>query len=250
MATIHQLPDELLNWIFCHATAVPQLCWPYTEPRHESPTIAAKVMLFENLATHAKDAIRARIYRDQAYATGATLALVSRRFHRLAISHLYAELHVGCDRVSWTVHIRAQLPIKTLQLHRSLAHNPALRRLCRRLVLYFSTEKPDVVGVPTDLVTWLTSVRSLVTNGIRATGPGWMLLRRAICHMVNLEQLSVKPLIEGIVDEAFEFDKTYRDGVELPWVVDAVNGFTKLQTLELVGVGSGDEVLKVSEWHV
>lgn len=80
MATITQLPDELLIWIFGAASAIPSSYGPYPQSRHESRAMTVAVARIANLGHHAMDAMRAHIRCNEAYATAAALPLVSRLF--------------------------------------------------------------------------------------------------------------------------------------------------------------------------
>lgn len=198
------------------------------------------------------------------------LARICWRFYSLTLPFLYAELHVDCRLLpissSEDKPVQFTLPVATRKLHQSVAHNPGLRPLCRRLVLHFSIRYPEVVGATTDLVTWFTAVRTLETHGLRPAEVADPLLHQAVHHMRSLEKLVFKPLFAGVVDELSEFvrvgfwgphiiDTLLPDyasirrmlgtGLELQLITDIAGGLKRLRTLELAGVGFGDSKLKV-----
>lgn len=243
MATINDLPNELLILIVGAATAVPHSYWPYNKPHHEHPAMAKALAYIPHSSQHTIDAVRASVYRNECYITAAALARVNRRFHRLAMPHLYAELHVSCAKVH---SLSSPNPDKTWRLHRSCKHNPALGLLCRRLALYFDDDFPERFDLAWNFVTWCKAAHTLEINGLRKRNGVGASLAFLVYHMPSLEQLIFRPLFGGIVDDNLQFDAGYRGGIELTVVMNAVSQLSKLHTLEVVGAGWMEDGLKVS----
>ena len=214
---ILRLPNELLSDIVTTAAA-----WPDNIDGAEFPKI---------------------------YASRWSLTLACRRFHRLATPLLYSRIALT---LRWTINPPLSqssdyMPIieervNELQnqhgghgvvcLHRTLAANPALRRLCRDLNLDLSDtnwQHPSFLECATDFVTWLTEVKSLRIHdgfGRARTSPVMGLLAKAARHMTALEKLTYTahyhPGMRGELPREFEMQ-------------EVIAGFPRLRELNLAG---------------
>lgn len=118
-----------------------------------------------------------------------TLALVNRRFHRLALPHLYGNLRVTCDSYDrWSNHVDS--------VHRSLVRNPDLGRLCRQLTLVMGIEptySERQVEMAAEIAACCTAVTSLKIGSMSLSDDGaWPRLRQALPAMARLERLVVQ----------------------------------------------------------
>lgn len=210
MVLINNLPDELLSTILAAVSAVHHRWY-------------------------------ADSGREFLYANGAAAARTCRRFHQLAMPHLYAELHITMDcssdggrsnnnYVDVTTTPAIPVPAPTQLLHRSCKRNPALCLLCRRLALHFCQPvRPEkVASNAVDFASWFAAVRTLEIHGMLMEDGGlvaWLLHQRPC-----LERLVLRPM--------------YRGGLDLVWVVGMLGmgrvDNRRLGALELHSVGMGE----------
>ncbi|CAJ2503402.1 Uu.00g107960.m01.CDS01 [Anthostomella pinea] len=129
-----------------------------------------------------------------------TLALVCRRFDRVATPHLYLDLtlHVLSDLTRDVYSLQAIAYTKVL--HRTLKKNPALWPFCRNLTCYFDylLEPGSRSYLPNDIFTWLTAVQKLEVGVIRGSDTRLTLARHAIQHMPGLTHLKLHSDVDGI----------------------------------------------------
>lgn len=188
-AFILKLPDELLDMIISHM----------------APIIDDQKYLREQY---------------QPYEMATTLSLVCKRFYRITVPYLYAELVVNTGDNTW----RRPTQISKY-LHRTFRENPLLWKLCRHLTVTYDQSNIDNLYAVTDCLTWLTAAKSLTFWGFE--GPVWELLRLGIKHISGCTILSL--------------DANYRYNLHLPLVIHALGDFKSgflpnLQTLKLAGV--------------
>lgn len=193
MAAIYRLPDELLDLILAAASTVDNRRVGYVGEIRDKPAAA-------------------------------TLALVCRRFHRLAVAYLYETVHLG-GRLS---------PEALRLLHGSMACNPALRPLVRGLAIY-RTLGPDMTDMAADFVTWFFAVVTLEIE-LCETESASLLLDRALRYMVGLARLELRGTGSGIEGG-------------LSAVMHTIGGIGRLErplrTLALRSVCLDEETLKV-----
>lgn len=161
-----------------------------------------------------------------------TLALVNRRFHRLVLPYLYADLRVNWDKHNGNYGVvedtSARVIVNGPQVHHLLAHKPALRLLCRRLKFSFAPQQPpsdqSQVEMAADIVSWCADVTSLDISYLSSSGEGaWPRLHEALRGMSRLERLSTF---------------TNQGGFDLAWLMDLVVGLGSLGSLR-VGQSNG-----------
>lgn len=141
ISSINHLPDELVDCIIGIATAPPPSRW-YNR------------------------------FNRGFYTTAASLARVNRRFHRMALPHLYCNLYVDCGGESGETQTTMA---STRRLYRTIARNPELWPLCRRLAICFPLPRHhprriQFVDMAVDFLTWFTEVRALDVFGLTADG--------------------------------------------------------------------------------
>ncbi|CAI7594360.1 unnamed protein product [Penicillium discolor] len=196
-AFILELPDELLGMIISHI----------------APIIDDLKYLREQY---------------QPYEMAVALSLVCKRFYRITVPYLYAELVVNTGDNTW----RRPTQISKY-LHRTFRENPLLWKLCRHLTVTYDKSNIDNLYAVTDCLTWLTAAKSLTVWGFEGR-PVWELLQLGIKHISGCHVLSL--------------DASYCYNLHLPFVIDALGDFKSgflpnLQTLKLGGVSIyGDQI--------
>jgi len=120
----------------------------------------------------------------QVYDTALCLSLVCRRFHRIAMPYLYADIMIECSGDGWRH--PEQVP---RHLHRSCRKNPFLWTLCRSLKVYYQDCKNKYIYAATDFATWFTAVRSFKLYGLGKGERAWALLHLALEHMSSYDRL-------------------------------------------------------------
>jgi len=164
------------------------------------------------------------------YETAARLALVCRRFNRIATPLLYWQININCqvDSITnWSLLTAAAAK----KLHRSLRRQPNLWSYCRRLTIHAAGAEHAEPGsnisyIANDFVTWLTAARYLSISYLSPRNEGaWSLVRTALEHMTNLVALDLQ--CDG--DE----------NIDIGEVVEAFGDrqHPYLRTLELTGIG-------------
>ncbi|KAJ5498467.1 hypothetical protein N7453_007518 [Penicillium expansum] len=195
-ALILRLPDEILDMIISATTAI--------------------------LNEH-----RYLIDRYQVYEMAVVLSLVCKRFYRITMPYLYAEVVIYTDKNNW----RRPSQISK-HLHRTLRENPLLWKHCRHLTVSYN-KNIDNLYIATDCVTWLTAVKTLTFWGLEGK-KAWELLRLATKHMSGCNALSL--------------DSDHCYNLHLPFVIDVLGDFKSgllpnLETLRLSGVSIyGDQM--------
>ncbi|CAI7665522.1 unnamed protein product [Penicillium glandicola] len=173
-----------------------------------------------------------RCFREhyQVYGMATVLSLVCRRFYRIAVSHLYAELVISASDDT-----QGQPNQFLRHLHRSFRENPSLWKLCRHLTLTYDKSNTGNLYVATDCFTWLTAVKTLTFRGLEGK-KAWELLQSATKHMPSCNALSISARHVGNYD------------LHLLFVIDALGDFKPgifphLQKLRLSGVSFyGDQM--------
>lgn len=92
----------------------------------------------------------------QPYEMVVALSLVCKRFYRITVPYLYAELVINTGNNTW----RRPTQISKY-LHRTFRENPLLWKLCRHLTVTYDESKIDFLYAVTDCLTWLTAAKSL-----------------------------------------------------------------------------------------
>ncbi|KAJ5187163.1 hypothetical protein N7449_010157 [Penicillium cf. viridicatum] len=166
----------------------------------------------------------------QPYEMAVALSLVCKRFYRITVPYLYAELVINTGHNTW----RRPTQISK-DLHRTFRENPLLWKLCRHLTVTYDKSNIDNLYAVTDCLTWLTAAKSLTFWGLEGK-KAWGLLQLATEHISGCNILSL--------------DANYRYNLHLPFVIDALGDFKSgflpnLQTLKLGGVSIyGDQICR------
>lgn len=166
----------------------------------------------------------------QVYDTAFCLSLVCRRFHRISMPYLYADLIIDSSGDGWKH--PEQVP---RHLHRSCRENPLLWTLCRSLTVYHQESKNKYLYAATDFVTWFIAVRSFTLYGLDKGERAWALLHLALEHMSSYTRL-----VLGSYPYSYSLD--------LPRVIDVLGDFEtgplqNLQTLGLKGISTHGDSL-------
>lgn len=163
----------------------------------------------------------------QPYQMAVALSLVCKRFYRITVPYLYAELVVNTGDNTW----RRPTQISKY-LHRTFRENPLLWKLCRHLTVTCDESSNDNLYAVTDFLNWLTAAKSLTFWGFGGN-KAWELLRLGIEYISGCDILSLN---------ASHYN------LHLPFVIDALGDFKSgslpnLQTLKLGGVSIyGDQI--------
>ncbi|OQE44130.1 hypothetical protein PENCOP_c002G01836 [Penicillium coprophilum] len=192
-AFILELPDELLDAIICATEPVAQI----------------RIHGFE--------------HSFKVYETGIVLSLVCKRFYRITVPYLYADLMVSTSDNAWG----------EKKLHRTFRENPSLWPLCQNLMIGYDTSNIGNLYVATDCITWLAAAKTLTFWELEGK-KGWDLLRLATEQRSRCNSLS--------------FCSTESYNINLLSVVDILGDFKSgflphLKTLSLCGVSTyGDQM--------
>ncbi|KAJ5355976.1 hypothetical protein N7517_010585 [Penicillium concentricum] len=194
---ILELPDELLDAIICAAGPIVHNDW------------------------HGSDSFKV-------YEMGIVLSLVCKRFYRITVPYLYADLVINSSDNAW-----GERKGVFKKLHRSFRENPSLWPLCRGLIVSYDKKNIGNLYVATDCITWLTAAKTLTFWGLEGR-KAWDLLRLAIEQKSSCNSLSLR--------------STYMYNLELRFVINILGDFKSgflpnLQTLNLHGISLyGDEI--------
>ncbi|KAJ5817489.1 hypothetical protein N7447_007497 [Penicillium robsamsonii] len=124
-------------------------------------------------------------YGFKVYGMGTVLSLVCKRFYRIAVPYMYADLVINTSDKTWGV------PKQVFKkLHRSFRDNPLLWPLCRHLIVSYDTTNVNNLYVATDCITWLIAVRALTFWGL-TDRKAWDLVRLATEQKSSCNSLSL-----------------------------------------------------------
>lgn len=212
----------------------------------------------------AKKGTPAPRHRQAPYVLGtkAALPLVCRRFHRLTISRLYADISIhcrdGCVTGDEDWGDQFHLWTRTRLLHRTLRQNPSLWPYCRKLtidtrlnpgILYkvitplsVRSESPvsNLLYIAVDFVTWLsgTTCLTIIIDPLWNGDPFWKmndimkLVRLGSTHMLGLGKLRINHLGSTGISLYYLFYSLYHLGLD-----------ASLRELDLCGIS------KIGNWY-
>lgn len=158
----------------------------------------------------------------------AVFSLVCKRFYRITVPYLYAELVIYTSVDHW----RRPTQISK-HLHRTFRENPSLWKLCQHLTVNYDRSNIRNLYVATDCITWLTAAKTVTFRDLEGK-KAWELLQLATKHMSGCKALLL--------------DANHLYNLHLPFVIDALGDFESgclpnLQTLRLRGVSFyGDQM--------
>ncbi|KAL4998620.1 hypothetical protein BDV10DRAFT_69063 [Aspergillus recurvatus] len=188
--------------------------------------------ILQNACSFIEGTIYERSYGDMSEARYNTLAswcLICRRLYPLVMPFLYADLLTAYS----SPYLQRESVSKLL--HRSCRQNPALWRLCQRLIVHYrglgapgsEKQRNPLHYIANDFTSWFTMAKSFALFGLGHDERAWQLLRQGLCSFRSLTELSL------VCELNYDMD--------LWRVVDTVSDLacSQLQTLVLRGVSTG-----------